>query len=642
MSVFRLKNFLLILFVSTGIARPLQSAPVHAFHTLNYMMKVDLYHCFAPPFPRSFNASLIISLKADSILQSVKLNADTSSLTIDSVSLAGVSFSHLNNILTVNLNRYYDAGENIDIKIYYRHNDVSDNAFFAGNGMVFTNCEPEGARKWFPCHDIPSDKATFDLTVMTPLNVKLGSNGALADSTIRGDTIYYHWVSIDPVATYLVVMAAATDYILKTLYWHKPSNPADSVPVRFYSRPGENTDAVANAIVPLADFYSGLFCEYPFQKAGFASMNELFYGGGMENQTLITLCSTCWRESLAAHEFAHMWFGDMITCATWADLWLNEGFATWSTVYWQEHNQGYDSYKTFLIDRYAKEYILHNPGWALSDSSWALRTPSFDTLFNTAVTYMKGACMVHQLRYVLGDSVFLEVLKSYCNDTTFRFQSATIGDLMKVVNRVSGNDYNWFFHDWVFQPNHPKYKNSYDLVQNGGNSWTVRCITKQTQVNPAFFRIVLTFRIVFTDSSTADIRVMNDSNNQLFTWNFGKEPVRLVFDPDTNIMLKEGTTNLGIREITPGPESFTLFQNVPNPAKDRTDIPYYLQDPAQVCLEILDLNGRIISKPLYGFKSAGRHILDFDCSTFSSGTYFYRMVAGSHTDTKKMVVTRGK
>ncbi len=605
-------------------------------------MNIDLYHCFTSPYPKSFTATLLISLEADSTLHSVKLNADTSSLRIDSVSLSGVSFSHSNNILNVDLDRYYDPGETFDIKIYYRHLDVNDGAFFAGNGMVFTNCEPERARNWFPCHDVPSDKATFDLTAKTPVNVTLGSNGILADSTIQGDTLYYHWVSTDPLATYLAVIAAADNYLLKILYWHKLSNPSDSIPIRFYYRPGEDPDPVANIILSLTDFYSQIFCEYPFQKAGFASMNELFYGGGMENQTLITLCSTCWRESLAAHEYAHMWFGDMVTCATWSDIWLNEGFATWSTVYWQEHNQGYASYKTFLINKYAIPYLTYNPGFAISDSSWAQRTPSFDTLFNTYITYEKGACMVHQLRYVLGDSLFFTVLKAYVTDTTLRYRSATIGDLMNVTTIVTGTNYDWFFHDWIFQPNHPKYQNTYDISQNVASSFTLRFLAKQTQADPDFFRMILPLKIVFADSTDTIVRVMNIINNQLYSFTFGKQPVRLVFDPDTNIMLKEGTTGLGIINIPGDSVPFNLFQNVPNPAGNKTDIPYFLQFPMQIRLEIFDISGKSIAIPFNELKPSGRSIFTLICSGFRSGTYFYRMTAGKYEMTKKMVIMPSK
>lgn len=630
--------FLFIWLGTVTLARETGSGPVFAYHTLNYKMNIDLYHCFTAPYPKDFTASLIITLKADSSIHSVRMNATDSSLQIDSVGLAGTSFIHSGDLLSVNLNRIYQPGEVFYIKIFYRHLDVNDNAFFAGNGMVFTNCEPEGARIWFPCHDVPSDKATFDLTAKTPMNVILGSNGILADSTVHGDTLYYHWISTDPLATYLVAIAAANNYLLKILYWHKLSNPSDSIPIRFYYHPGEDPGPVANVILSLTNFYSKTFCEYPFQKGGFASMNELFYGGGMENQTLISLCSTCWRESLAAHEYAHMWFGDLVTCATWSDIWLNEGFATWITVFWQEHNQGYASYKSFLINRYAKPYLASNPGFPIADSSWTKRTPSFDTLFNTYITYEKGACMVHQLRYVLGDSLFFNILKAYVTDTTLRYRSATIGDLMKVTNRISGSDYDWFFTDWVFQPNHPVYQNTYDLLQNGPGSYTLRFLAKQTQANPSFFRMLLPLKIVFTDSTDTLVRVMNTINNQLFSFTFGKQPVRLVFDPDTNIMLKEGSTGLGILQIPGNSVPFTLYQNVPNPSSSATEIPYSLQFPMHVRLEFFDISGRSIFIPLNEDKPAGKFTFNFDCSGIRPGTYFYRMTAGKYHEIKKMVI----
>jgi hypothetical protein len=337
-----------------------------------------------------------------------------------------------------------------------------------------------------------------------------------------------------------------------------------------------------------------------------------------------------------------MWFGDLVTCATWSDIWLNEGLATWTDVYWQEHNQGYASYKSFLINMYAKQYLDNNPGYAISDSSWAKRTPSFDTLFNTYITYEKGACMVHQLRYALGDSLFFSVLKAYVSDSTLRFRSATISDLMKITNKVTGANYDWFFHDWVFQPNHPNYQNTYDLLQNGIESYTVRFLTKQTQIVPSFFRMILPMKIIFADSTDTLVRVMNTTNNQLFSFTFGKQPVRLVFDPDTNIMLKEGSTRLGIIEISGNAIPFILSQNIPNPAGKKTDIHYILQFPMQVRLEIFDISGKSISVPLSEYKPAGRFIFTLDCSGLHPGTYFYRMTAGKYEATKKMVIMPSK
>jgi aminopeptidase N len=634
--------FLFLLMSTVSQAREPGSGPAFPYDVLNYKMNIDIYHCFTAPYPNNFNASIVLTIKADSSAGSIRINANNSSLQIDSVGLAGVSFTHSDSLLSVTLDRVYQPAEVFQVRIWYRHLPVVDNSFIAGNGMAFTNCEPEGARNWFPCHDVPSDKATFDITAKTPLNVTLGSNGILADSTIHGDTLIYHWISTDPLATYLAVIAASDNYLLKTLYWHKLSNPSDSIPIRFYYHPGEDPDPVLNAIIPLTDFYSQIFCEYPFQKAGFASMNEFFYGGGMENQTLISLCYTCWRESLAAHEYAHMWFGDLVTCATWADLWLNEGFATWITVYWREHNQGFASYKAFMIKYYAEQYIANNPGYPLADSTYSKRTPSFDTLFNTYITYEKGACMVHQLRYVLGDSLFFGVLKAYITDSALRYSSATIGDLMRVTNSVTGADYDWFFRDWVYQPNHPVYQNTYEIQQDGTNTYTVQFLSKQTQANPSFFRMILPLKIVFADSSDTLIRVMNTTNHQLFSFTFGKQPVRLVFDPDTNIMLKEGSTALGIINLPNRDIPFNLYQNIPNPAGNTTAIPYFLLFPMHVRLEIFTISGKSVSVPFDGYKPEGRSVLTVDCSGLYAGTYFYRMTAGKYAMTKKMVILPAK
>jgi aminopeptidase N len=603
-------------------------------------MNINLYNCFTFPYSNEFSASLVIKGKADSALNSILLDAIDSSLRIDSVGLAGISFTHSNDLLWVNLDHLYQPGDTINISVFYRHNKVNDGAFIAGDSMAFTNCEPERARNWFPCHDVPSDKATFDITAITPLNVLLGSNGILADSTIQGDTLFYHWISSDPLATYLAVISSASNYKLKIKYWHKYSDPADSIPMRFYYLPGQNPDPVVNVITSMADFYSQTFCEYPFQKIGFAGVNEYFYGGGMENQTLITLCSTCWRESLAAHEFAHMWFGDLVTCHTWADIWLNEGFATWITVFWQEHNQGYESYKTFLINQYAKPYLANNPGWAISDSAWAKRTPSFDTLFNTYITYEKGACMVHQLRYVLGDSLFFSVLKAYVTDTSLRFKSATIGNLMSIIDRVSGSNYDWFFDDWLFRPNHPHYQNTYDIQVNSQNSYTLQFLANQTQPYPSFFRMLLPLKIIFVDSTDTLLSVMNTNNNQLFSFNFGKQPARLVFDPDTNIMLKEGTTKLGIIEPPGETAPFILYQNVPNPAGFKTDIPFFLRVPMQVKLEIFDISGKSVIPPRIENRTAGRSVFTIDCTALPPGTCFYQVTAGKYKATKKMVISK--
>ena len=523
------------------------SGPLHTFDVLDYKLDLDIYNCFISPYPKSFKGSVIITFKVDSILNSISLNAVNTSLVIDSVGLAGHLIQHSSNILTISFDRTYAIGETTQLKIYYRHNNVTDNAFYASNGMVFTDCEPEGARKWFPCWDKPSDKATVELRAKTPATVKLGSNGRLADSTRNADTIYYHWISRDPVATYLTVISAKVNYGLDIVKWINPTNPNDTLPIRFYYNVGENLTTAKQVIIPITTFYSQKFGDHPFEKNGFATLNNQFVWGGMENQTLTSLCPGCWGEYLLAHEYAHQWFGDMITCATWADIFINEGFATFSEALWSESKNGYSAYKSD-INSEANSYLGGNPGWAISNPTWAVTTPNTNTLFNYAITYAKGACVLHLLRYVLGDTQFFNGLKSFANDPSLKYKSAVIADFKNVMAATSGQNLDWFFDQWIYQPNHPVYQNGYYFVQHGSN-WEVGLLAKQSQTNTVFFKMPIEIKITFTTGSDTTIRVINDVNNQLYNFMFTRQPSSVQFDPGNQIVLKNAT----LQQIPPVP-----------------------------------------------------------------------------------------
>ena len=614
------------------------AVPPHTFDVIKYTMDVDLYACYSPPYPKNFNGSVIIQFRVDSVLNKIKLNADTTSLTIDSVRLSGVSFTHHNDTLKIQLNRTYVVGEVANVKIYYHHNNVTDNAFYVNTGTVFTDCEPEGARKWFPCWDHPSDKALFELTAKVKSTVKLGSNGKLVDSTFNGDVLTYHWKSDQNVATYLMVMTSKVDFQLNINYWHKLSNPADSIPLRYYFNLGENPAPVSSILPAMTTWYSQNFIEHAFDKNGFATLNPDFAWGGMENQTLTSLCPNCWQESLAAHEFAHQWYGDMITCGTWADIWLNEGFATWSEAYWYESYGGYSAYKT-TINNDANYYLSTNSGWAISNPAWAVTTPPLNTLFDYSITYMKGACVLHQLRYVLGDSLFFATMRGYCADTNFKYKSATIQDFNAKVNQVTGDNYDWFFNEWIFQPNHPQYQNSYNIKDNGNGTWKINFFAKQVQPIPAFFKMPIEARVHFTDATDTIIRFMNDVNFQQYSWNFNKQPVYFMFDPNRQIVLKAGSTVVGIPEEQDA-GGVSLFQNVPNPAGTTTLISYSIDRPMLVQLDVTDLMGIVLLSPARGMETAGRHEVAVDCSKLSAGTYIYKLTAGNIVKFRKLVIVK--
>jgi len=615
-----------------------RSGPLHSFDVLEYRLDLDIYSCCTNPYPNSFDGTAIIQFRVDSTLNSITLDANSTSLVINSVSLAGTSFSHSNNLLVISLNQTYVPGDTVEVAISYHHNDVTDNAFYSSGGFVFTDCEPEGARKWFPCWDKPSDKARLDLTAKVPSNVKLGSNGVLADSTLLGDSLWYHWVSDFNIATYIMVMSAKVNYLLDIVYWPTLSNPDDSIPIRFYYNDGEDPSAIEEMIVPMCDWYSTYFCEHPFMKNGFATLNSEFTWGGMENQTLTSLCPGCWSEGLVAHEFTHQWFGDMITCATWADIFLNEGFATWGEAFWYESYAGYSAYKAD-IDGNASYYLNNNPGWAISEPEWAVNTPPANIMFNYAITYTKASTILHMLRYVVGDEHFFDILSAYANDPELKYHSAVIPDFIEIVNEVTGQDYNWFFDQWIYEPNHPVYQNSYNFQNLGNGQWQVNFYTEQVQADPDFFKMPIELKIRFADYSDTIISVMNDMNYQSFSWVFNVQPVYFQFDPGNQIVIKQSSTFLGIPESGTD-EAVHLFQNIPNPANTITSIGFQLDQPMSTELFITDIMGNRVKTLDQGLKQDGKHTVQVDCSDLPAGFYSYTLIANEDRITRKLIITR--
>ena len=620
------------------------STPQHSYDVLNYTLNLDLYSCFASPYSKAFKGSNTITFLVDSVLSAITLDAVKSSIVFDSVSLQGKSFLQATNTASITLDKSHAVGDTVAVKIYYHHLNVSDNAFYATSGFVFTDCEPEGARYWFPCWDKPSDKATTDITAKVPKAAKLGSNGSLKDTVKSSDSTWYHWVSRDPMSTYLMAITAKSGYNLDIVYWKKPSNPSDSIPLFFYWNTGEsstNLSSMKTKVPLMATYYSSLFGEHPFEKNGFATLNSSFTSGGMENQTLTSLCADCWDETTVSHEFSHQWFGDMITCGTWADLWLNEGFATYIESLWLEHYYSTTKYKSDLASK-ASYYLSNNPGFAIYNPDWAITTPDINTLFDVAITYDKGGCVLHMLRYVLGDTVFFSALKSYAADTDFRFKNILTSDFVQKMNTVTGQDLTWFFNEWVYSANHPTYTNTYSITSVGTNSWLVKFTAKQTQSSPSFFQMPLEIKIGFSNSTDTTIRVSNTSNGQIFSWNFSKQPTSVTFDPNSNILLKTATLSLvsDVEEISAPVHSYQMEQNYPNPFNPTTRITYTLGAGEDVLIRVYDVMGHELRTLVKEHQPEGVHEIQFSGEDLPSGAYYYQIRAGSFSQTKKMMLLK--
>lgn len=620
------------------------NTPRHSYDVLNYKLNLDIYNCFKNSV-RNYTGTEQITFRVDSTLNSIQLNAYYTSLVIDSVKLLSGSnlvFTHSSttNLLTINLDRIYNPGETVNVIIKYRHNNVSDGAFNVSSGFVYTNTEPEGSRRWFPCWDRPSDKATFDITVKVPSNVLIGSNGRLADSTVNADSIWYRWISRDPMPTYLAVLTGKTGYNVDIFWWHKLSNPNDSIPLRLYYSTGENITPTKNALPNMTTIFSQLFGEHPFEKNGFASVSS--YGGGMEHQTLTTI-SPSWSSvtSLISHEYAHQWFGDMITCATWADLWLNEGFATYLEAIYKEQITGYSAYKT-NINNNASSYLSGNPGWPIYNPSWAITTPPSGTLFNGPITYYKGSCVLHMLRYTIGDSLFFAALKSYATDTVnFKMKNATTDDFTAKISSVAGQDLTWFIDQWVKEPNHPTYQNTYNIANLGGNNYRVNFVAKQTQTNTVFHKMPIQIKFSFSTGADTTVRVMNDVNNQMYSFFFNRQPTTVVFDPNNDIVLKTASLTVGINsESNIIPEKFAIYQNYPNPFNPTTNIKFDIPKNSFVSLKVFDVLGKEVAVLINEVRNAGSYSVDWNASVYNSGVYFYKLESNGFSETRRMLLVK--
>jgi aminopeptidase N len=359
----------------------------------------------------------------------------------------------------------------------------------------------------------------------------------------------------------------------------------------------------------------------------------------MEDQTLIHLCPNCWDENLVSHEFAHQWFGDLISPASWSDVWLNEGFATYCEALWYEYTTGYTRYKQ-QINTQAGNYFSGNPGWPIYNPEWSEVTPGINTLYNYAITYVKGSCVLHMLRYVVGDSLFFKILNSYASDPDYKYDIVFTADLVEKVNNITAEDYNWFFDQWVYSPNHPVYQNTYTISESG-QSWDVELLINQVQQNTVFFKMPVELKIEFNDATDTLVTVINDTNNQQFNFVFEKEPTNFLFDPDRNIILKAGNTILvSVEDDEYLPTEFSLGQNYPNPFNPSTQIQYQIPDAGFVALKVYDMLGSEVAVLVNENKQPGSYEVNFNPVNLASGVFIYKLIVNEFVSTKKMILMK--
>ena len=461
-------------------------------------------------------------------LSSIELDMD-SALTASAVRVNGssTSFSHLASLLNVDLDRDYQTGENLTVSIDYSGTPNASLGAFGfdthnSQPMVWSLSEPYGARTWWPCKDSPSDKpdsARIRLTV--PDNLKAISNGVLESTTTDAGWKTYDWFEKYPIAAYLISLAIHPYVEQSTTYF---SLSGDPMPVTAWSF-SEDAGAAASAIFTVVNeisTFAPLFGEYPFvdEKYGQA---QFLWGGGMEHQTVTSIC--CWTDWIMAHELAHQWYGDAITCDSFSDIWLNEGFATYSEALWDESNGGFWAYRNNLLNnQYFGAGTIYIPPEDLDNES---------RIFDGSLSYNKASWVLHMLRGMVGDTTFFDILRGWTASPTVAYGTATTADFEAVAESVSGLDLSNFFNNWIYKEYFPTYSYSWNATDLGAN-WQLDIQLEQLQSH-TLYKMPVPIRVT-TTAGTEDFKLDNNAFSQSFTLNTSAQPTAVSLDPDSWIL----------------------------------------------------------------------------------------------------------
>lgn len=313
-----------------------------------------------------------------------------------------------------------------------------------GSGAVYVASEPNGAHTWFPSNDHPSDKATFSISVTVPESLEVASNGVLVGEEPNGDgTKTWSWEMTDPMATYLAAVSIA-DFEIQ-----RPAGTAD-VEIRNFFPPSVAADAEVEfaRTTEMIEYFSSVFGPYPFDTYGVV-VAPTPLGFALENQTMSLFGTDLVSgfgaaEPVVAHELAHQWFGNHVTPATWQDIWLNEGFATYAQELWAEHNTSQGGDLDAVSARLRRDGAFLGP----------IDDPGPDQLFGQAV-YVRGAMVLHALRLEVGDDAFFEILRTWVAEKGG--SSASTADFVEVAERVSGAELSPFFDEWLGAPQPPEF-----------------------------------------------------------------------------------------------------------------------------------------------------------------------------------------
>ncbi len=585
--------------------------------------KLNLSIVFADRF---IKGEATINFKAKAAMTTCFFDLN-SPLKVDSIKLGTRKLSFVQNTEKVNvtLDKQYAEGQAVSVIVFYqgKPNGAASGSFvFATHGssqapVVWSLSEPYGSPDWFPCKDTPADKAdSSDVWITMPASFVSVSNGILTQVVDNKDnTKTYRWKNRYPIAQYLISIACSNYTEYKNYFKYSAT---DSMTVNHYVYPESFTASVKTQLdqTPfMLKLFSEKFGLYPFIKEKYGHA-QCGFGGGMEHQTCSSMGS--YGSSLVAHELAHQWFGDKITCKNWENIWLNEGFATYSEAVYSEAVNGSSGYKATINTNMTRAKA------AVGSLFVQNTTDIFGGIFNQPRSYFKGSVVLHMLRGIVGDDVFYKILKNYLTSSVAYGVAAT-EDFQKVAEETSGLKLDYFFKQWIYGEGYPRYTYTWNSSEVSDK---LKITISQTQnTTPVFFSMPVDIKIVMADGKSVTTTVFIDKASQEIEFTKPAGAIsQVLFDPDNKILkdvneIKTQATVTGIEE-----EGTLVEWNIsPNPADTQCIINFDLKKTASVQIIVFDKLGKKLKELPSENLIFGTYSKEISLSQFSGGTYLVRL-----------------
>ena len=601
------------------------------------------FNWFIDPNKYFIRGSVQTNFRALSDLNTITLDC-ANALVVDSVLQRQqklVFDRNTTNILSITLSATVTKNA-IDSVVVFYHGVPPSNGFgsFAnrirpGNhAELWTLSEPYGGRDWWPGKMDLLDKIdSVDIYVTTPKQYRCGSNGILVSETLNNldSTVTYFWKHRYPIANYLIGIAV-TDYRqyvdVMPLSRGDTLNCLNYVYTEAYDAVKPNSFKIKYAM----RLYDSIFAPYPFKKEKYG-MAQFGWAGGQEHQTMSFVYDLT-NIDLCAHELSHHWFGDKITCGSWRDIWLNEGFATYCTgLYYENVEPAYWlSWRT---------QSLNNATRQTNGSVYVDDTTSVNRIFSSALSYNKGARVLHYLRYVLGDSIFFKAIREYITDPKLVYNYARTQDLINHFQSASGKDLTDFFKVWFYGEGYPSVNVEYQYcLSDAGTTKELSLKLSENTSAPnsvKFFPLKLPIKLKFASGADTTL-IINYSDSTLKKITFGIKDLNsrfskldtVIIDPEYWLLTKGNTSVKSNAVCSVGTND---IQNIklsvyPNPAQSEInfELPSAVQNSSVI--EIYNALGQIVSRETVRLNSysSSKSQFSIKVSGFTNGFYSVRTV----------------